>query len=138
MIGPRPVKLTPRQERESYAIVTERDQGRCQRCGRFGPVERDHRQNRDAYNTVPSNLQCLCRSCHQWKTENPVAAILEGFAVSRYARPELWPAWRYDVGWVIYDDTGGWQEISQATADLLMNGGIVSDIHDRKEAADGH
>lgn len=122
MIGPRPAKLTMKQEQDAYRIVTDRDQGRCQRCGRYGTVQRDHRQGRDAYNTVPSNLQCLCPDCHRWKTDNPVAAILEGFTVSRWSRPELWPAWRVDVGWVLYDDNGGWQEISQATADLLMNG----------------
>lgn len=126
MIGPRPVKLTPTQEKHAYEIVTTRDRGQCQRCGRFGPVDRDHRQNRDAYNTVPSNLQCLGSDrgcgCHRWKTENPSAAILEGFSVSRWSRPELWPAWRYEVGWVLYDNDGGWQEISQATADLLMKG----------------
>lgn len=122
-VGQRPVKLTKAQERAAYRVVTERDRGKCQRCGRVGTVERDHRQNRDAYNTVPSNLQCLCPACHRWKTEHPAAAILEGFAVSRWARPELWPAWRHGAGWVLYDDNGGWDEISQATADLLMNGG---------------
>ncbi|HWU31027.1 MAG TPA: HNH endonuclease signature motif containing protein [Microbacterium sp.] len=123
MIGQRPVKLTAAQEKHAYEVATERDGGRCQRCGRVGTVERDHRQGRDAYNTVPSNLQCLCPGCHRWKTEHPQQAILDGFGVSRWARPTLWPAWRVAVGWVLYDDEGGWQEISQATADLLMNGG---------------
>lgn len=131
-VGQRPVKLTPRQEKESYAAVTMRDGFLCVRCGKLGRVDRDHRQNRDAYNTVPSNLQCLGSAfgcgCHKWKTENPSAAFSEGFAVPRYARPELWPAWRFDVGWVLYFDEADadgnwWQEISQTTADLLMNGG---------------
>lgn len=129
MIGQRPVKLTKAQEREAYRVVTARDKGRCVRCGTTDVTHRDHRQNRDAYNTVPSNLQLLCAlTCHPWKTENPGLAILEGFAVSRWSRPELWPAWRIDVGWVQYFDTpdadgNWWQPISQATADLLMNGG---------------
>lgn len=128
MIGQRPVKLTPKQEKDAYRIVTERDGDRCQRCGRFGRVERDHRQGRNAYNTVPSNLQCLGAAiggcgCHKWITEHPEDAIAEGFTVPRWARPELWPAYRFGVGWVIYDDDGGWREISQATADFIMNGG---------------
>jgi len=126
MIGPRAHKLTPAQEKHAYNLATERDQGRCVRCGARGDVERDHRQNRTAFNTVVANLQCLggpfnC-GCHLWKTENPSAAILEGFAVPRWAHPELWPAWRHGVGWVIYDDAGGWQPINESTADLLMKG----------------
>jgi len=121
------VKLTAKQEREAYDIVTARDGGMCQRCGLYGPVDRDHRQNRDPYNTVPSNLQCLGSDfgcgCHRFKTEHPGLALLEGLTVPRWARPELWPAYRFGVGWVLYDDDGGWQTINQATADLLMNGG---------------
>ena len=117
------MKLTKSQERAAYRVATERDMGKCQRCGRFGAVERDHRQNRDAYNTVPSNLQCLCGACHRLKTEHPEQAIREGFAVPRWARPELWPAHRYGVGWVIYDDHGGWQEITESTAEFIMTSG---------------
>lgn len=127
-VGQRPVKLTPKQEKDAYAAATERDKGRCQRCGSRGVTHRDHRQNRDAYNTTPANLQLLCPPCHDWKGANHVAAILGGFAVSRWSRPQVWPAWRIDVGWVQYFDTpdadgNWWQPISQATADLLMNGG---------------
>jgi hypothetical protein len=96
-------------------------------------VERDHRQNRQPGNTVVSNLQLLggafgCR-CHQFKSEHPSLALLEGFAVPRWARPELWPAWRHDVGgWVLYFDAPDpdgrwWEPITEATAHLLMNGG---------------
>lgn len=124
MIGPRPVKLTAKEMREAYEIATRRDEGRCQRCGKTTTVHRDHRQNRTAYNTVPSNLQLLCAlECHPFKSEHPQLAILEGFTVPRWARPDVWPAYRFGVGWVIYDDAGGWQVISQLTADFLMNGG---------------
>jgi hypothetical protein len=108
VIGQRAQKLTPRQEKDAYRIATERDRGQCQRCGRFGPVERDHRQGRDAYNTVPSNLQCVCHTCHQWITEHPREAMEQGFTVSRWADPASTPAWRFGVGWVIYDNDGGW------------------------------
>lgn len=132
MIAPKVPKLTLAETRAAYANVTARDLGRCVRCGAFGQVERDHRQNRDPWNTVVSNLQLLGGAfgcgCHRWKTENPALAVREGFAVPRWARPGLWPAWRHDVGWVLYfdapDDAGDWwQTISQATADFLMNEG---------------
>lgn len=133
MIGPKTPKLTKAQERAAYEAVTTRDGGSCVRCGRGGPVERDHRQNRDAWNTVVSNLQLLggpfgC-GCHLWKTENPSLAVLEGFAVPRWARPEFWPGWRFDVhSWVVYFDSPDsrgrwWDEITETTADLLMREG---------------
>lgn len=134
MIGPKTPRLSKADEKQAYSAVTERDQSLCVRCGHNGPTERDHRQNRDPFNSVVSNLQLLggpfgC-GCHKWKTENPAAAVLEGFAVPRWARPEFWPAWRHDVqSWVVYfdrpDSRGRWWDpISQATADVLMRGNI--------------
>lgn len=132
MIGPKIPKLTARQEREAYDAATERDNDTCVRCGHQGRNERDHRQNRDAFNTTPANLQLLCgpfaNGCHKWKTENPAEALRMGFAVPSYARPEVWPGWRVGVGWVQYfdgPDIGGrwWQPISGYAASLLMQGG---------------
>lgn len=130
MIGPKVPKLTRKEERSAYDAVTTRDAGRCVRCGLPGPVERDHRQNRDAWNTTPANLQLLggpfgC-GCHLWKTDNHVDAVREGFAVPKWARPEVWPAFRFGVGWVLYFDTpvGGmwWREITESTAEILRGG----------------
>ncbi|WP_336630013.1 MULTISPECIES: HNH endonuclease [unclassified Microbacterium] len=132
MIAPKGEKLTPAQEKKAYADATARDKGRCVRCGHPGPTERDHRQNRDPFNTTPANLQLLGGAfgcgCHRWKTENPRLAILEGFAVPRYARPELWPGWRVDDGWVIYFDApdadgNWWRKISESTAEFIMSSG---------------
>lgn len=128
MIGPKRQKLTARQERDAYALVTVRDRGLCVRCGSAGPTERDHRQNRNAFNTVPSNLQLLGGAfgcgCHAWKTENPAEAVADGFAVPSYAHPELWPGWRVGVGWVQYLDTpvdgSWWRPITDSIASLLM------------------
>lgn len=114
MIGQRIPKLTARQERDAYDAATERDKGRCVRCGTNAPTHRDHRQNRDAYNTTPANLQLLCALvCHPWKNANPAAAMRDGFAVSRFEPdPSSVPAYRYGVGWVVYldvpDDDGNW------------------------------
>ncbi len=115
MISPKRPKLTARQERDAYAAATARDDDTCQRCQRYcGPVQRDHRQGRDAYNTVVSNLQCLGMACHQWKTEHPVQAVLDGWAVPRHTTltPAEWPARRrirtqfgtVRLGWVLYFD----------------------------------
>lgn len=131
MIGPKVAKLTRKEERAAYDDVTARDGGRCVRCGSAGPVERDHRQNRDSWNTTPGNLQLLggpfgC-GCHLWKTEHPEDAVREGFAVPKWARPTLWPAWRHGVGWVVYFDAPvdgkWWREITESTAELLRVGG---------------
>ena len=47
--------------------------------------------------------QALCRGCHIWRTQNPSAAVLEGFACPGWADPAFWPAWREDVrSWVLY------------------------------------
>ena len=127
MIGPKRPKQTAREEREAYAAVTARDPW-CVRCGAAG-IQRDHRKNRSQGGlTVPSNLQGLCGSCHSFKTLNPSAAVLEGFAVPGWGRPEFWPAWRVDVGsWVVYFDVPDsrgrwWDEVTESTADLLMQG----------------
>lgn len=127
MIGPKEPKPTAREEREAYAAVTVRDPW-CVRCGAAG-IQRDHRKNRSQGGlTVPSNLQGLCGSCHRFKTLNPAAAVLEGYAVPGWGRPEFWPAWRVDVGsWVVYFDVPDsrgrwWDEVTESTADLLMQG----------------
>lgn len=131
MIEPKLPKQTAADERRARAAVKERDQGMCVRCGGPG-TNWDHRKNRSQGGRwEASNGQTLCGSgttgCHGFVTLNPAAAVLEGFTVPSWARPELWPAWRHDVGWVLYFDAPvdgcWWSPISQATADLLMNGG---------------
>lgn len=124
MIGPKEPKPSPADEKHAYAKATERGGGSCARCGKYG-VQRDHRKNRSQGGlTVLSNLQLLCPTCHQWKTENPTAAVLEGFAVPGWARPETWPAWHIGIGWVLYldepEDGHLIRPITAVTADLLM------------------
>lgn len=126
MIGPKETRPTKAEERKAYADCTERDGGKCVRCGWYGNVQRDHRKNRSQQGwTTVANLQLLCAPCHLWKGANVTAAVLEGFAVPGFARPELWPAWRILVGWVTYFDEpdadgNWWAEITTATADMLM------------------
>lgn len=141
MIAQRRTKLTAAQERLAYAIATERDSidgfEVCQRCLRdCGGVHRDHRQNRDDFNTVPSNLQLLGAGCHNWKTEHPTDAILDGWAVPRHTTltPAEWPARRRirtrfgttRLAWVLYDDHGGYLEIDDTEARYRMfKGGVL-------------
>ncbi len=137
MIGQKRPKLTKRQEDAAYTDATLRDGGnefnnvgQCQRCGRFGQCDRDHRQNRDAWNTTPANLQLLGSAfgcgCHKWKTENPAEAVRTGFAVPREAAPSEWPARRYGIGWVLYFDEPvegeWWERITNARAAKIMYG----------------
>ncbi|UCR89274.1 HNH endonuclease signature motif containing protein [Mycetocola spongiae] len=128
MIRQRIPKLTAAQEAAAYRIVTDRDPA-CVRCG-AGGITRDHRQNRQRGNTRPSNLQGLCGTgttgCHGWKTISSAAATNTGFAVPRWANPAEWPAQRLDHGrpiWVLYDDLGGWEEITAAEAKRRIEGG---------------
>ena len=136
MILPKTSKPSRAQERDAYELVTLRDRGACVRCGFTGQVERDHRQNRMPGNTVASNLQLLCGpfapngGCHKWKSEHPADAIAEGFAVSKYEDPLVWPARRLftgehgirTFGWVLYDNAGHVLEITAEEAARRMEG----------------
>ena len=142
MIGPKQAKPTRAEERAAYEAVTERDGGRCVRCGWYGTPQLDHRQNRQTGNTIVPNIQTLCgphmqgggmvSGCHHWKGHNVAMAVADGFAVPRWvevSRIGFWPAWRFDVGsWVVYfdgPDSRGrwWDEITESTAEMLMRGG---------------
>ena len=127
MIAQKRPRQTRAEERAAYEVATIRDADTCQRCRRnCGPIARDHRQNRDGRNTVPSNLQCLGLACHLWKTEHPAEAVTEGWAVPRHTllSPAEWPARRWvktnlgtlRLAWVLYDDAGGWAEIDEIEA----------------------
>lgn len=131
MIRPKRLKQSEANKRDAYEVTYHRDKATCQKCRRPGlHVERDHRQNRDPFNTVPSNLQLLCGpfspegGCHKWKTEHPREAVAEGWAVPRWADPAEWPARRYfrnrwgvlRAGWALYADDGTVTEITEQEA----------------------
>ena len=137
-VGQRRPKPSKADDRAAYDLVTRRDEETCVKCRRGGSVERDHRQNRMPGNTVPSNLQLLCRGCHQWKTEHPRDAVRQGWAVPRHSinPPSEWPARRwirtelntYREAWVLYFDTPRhgrlFQEINSAEAAARIAGGM--------------
>lgn len=135
MIGPRASRETQADKRAAYAVATARDEETCQRCLRAPGSNRDHRLNRSQGGlTVPSNLQLLCGSgttgCHGWRTENLRAALEDGWRVPAGQDPKEWPARRWlrtkvgtlHAAWVLYDDSGGWREISAEEARRRMGG----------------
>lgn len=136
MIAPKVPKPTAAEERRAYALVTSRDEDRCQRCLRHcGPVNRDHRKDRSVGGlTLASNLQLLGGSgttgCHGWKTTHPAQAIAEGWGVPGWADPRTFPAARWlptqrgtvRSAWVLYDDLGDWVEITNEEAQQRREG----------------
>lgn len=61
-------------------------QGRCWRCGGVGSdyAHRRPRGVRDAHTACFCNATWLCRVCHRWSHNNPVASLELGITVSRY------------------------------------------------------
>lgn len=133
MIAQRRTKLTAAQERRAYKVAATRDGvtddrlGWCVMCRRFRIVQMDHRQNRDPFNTAPSNLQALCVDDHKWKTEHPREAADAGLTVPRNIgdlTPADVPARRWIGGrfgtmrlaWVLYGDDGSVLEIDEREA----------------------
>jgi hypothetical protein len=74
----------------SRALVKEREDNRCLRCG--VPGERHqwhHRRSRsvvDPHQHCPCNGVLLCRTCHTWVHAHPLMARLAGLIVSRHVR----------------------------------------------------
>lgn len=124
-------------EIDAREIVGYRDEGVCVKCRRVDPffgANWDHRKNRSQGGAwEPANGQLLCGSgttgCHGWKTSHPEDARREGYAVPGHADPTEYPARRWAwVGyvlqpvWVLYDNAGGWREITDAEAEARIEG----------------
>lgn len=131
MVWQKSTKPTPAEEHRAYELVEERDEV-CVRCRR-GDIQRDHRKNRSQGGlTLASNLHLLCTECHTWKTTHPKEATAEGLAVPGWAVSSDFPGRRWlptGVGtlrraWVLYDDEGGWIEISHLEATARGKGTI--------------
>lgn len=123
MVWQKTRKPTPAEERRAYELVELRDVS-CVKCLR-GDIQRDHRKNRSQGGlTITSNVHLLCVDCHAWKTEHPVEASADGLAVPGWAVCAEFPARRWIPtahgtlrrAWVLYDDEGGWTEISHMEA----------------------
>lgn len=70
------------------AIVKERDQGHCMRCGAAGAHEVHHRRRRGTGDDPHEvcNLVTLCGpgGCHDWVHAHPELARRQGFIISMF------------------------------------------------------
>lgn len=80
--------------------IRARDQHRCSRCGKGGPLHVHHRVRRSqGGRDAAPNLITLCEACHRWVHANPYAARREGLLLPPHYDPAqipvdhiLWPA----------------------------------------------
>jgi hypothetical protein len=109
------------------ALVWERDEGRCFRCG--APLRASwpgyschHRQPKGMGGgggaDTPENRIMLCGSgssphCHFWVHSHPQLARAEGWLVSRNGvlKPEEVPVRHWQRGMVLLDSQGGVREV---------------------------
>ena len=142
MIAQRRQKQTDAEKKRAYEAATIRDEDLCQKCLRDcgrGVTSRHHRQPRDAFNSIVSNLVVLggtgTTGCHGFVTAHSRDAIAQGWAMPRHTTivPSEWPARRWlptgygtvRLAWVLYldaPDQGVWcVEISDAEASKRMS-----------------
>ena len=125
--------ITPKREKQpknipakNRAVVEERSGGRCEGCGAVGDLELHHRKYKSRGGTHDvHNLIALCgmgntSGCHGVAHTKGYGY---GWAIPSWGRTGIWPAWRFGDGWVVYDDNGGWQTITESTAELIMSSG---------------
>lgn len=138
MIGPKIAAPNRADERDAYELVTLRDNDTCQRCRRdcgWGITSRHHRKNRSVGGrTEVVNLTVLggtgTTGCHGFVTQNPAAALEEGWTVPGWADPATYPGRRWVptvrntliLAWVTYDNAGNFNEISDDEAARRMRG----------------
>lgn len=83
---PKRTPQTVKDRNDAYQLATLRDMT-CVKCHR-GVPNRHHRQGRDRYNSIPSNLILLCGSgstgCHGEIHAHPAESRAHGFIVSSY------------------------------------------------------
>jgi hypothetical protein len=133
VIGPKLEPISAKAEKLAYDIATARNEGVCELCRRR-PGNRHHRQGRDPFNTIPSNLLLACGSgttgCHGLIHQKQAWSRERGYIVPDWAVPSEYPLlyWRRPVlgvwreRWVLLDDRGGMREISLFEADRRIDG----------------
>lgn len=126
MIGPKQEKQPKKIPAKNRAVVEERAGGRCEGCGLAGDLDLHHRKYRSRGGSHDAhNLIALCglgntSGCHGTAHSD---GFSYGWAIPSWGRDEIWPSWRWGVGWVVFDDDGGWREITESTAELIMSSG---------------
>lgn len=99
--------------KDVVAIVAERSQGICERCGERPGEEHQHRKPRGmggsrlASTNYASNLVWLCRPCHRHvEIVDRKGAYPAGWLVPRTQEPAQWPVNHVRLGWVFLADDG--------------------------------
>lgn len=96
-------------ERECRRIVTERAQGRCERCGFYRPLTMHHRRKRSQGGPwSPANIVAVCGhgtlGCHGRVEAQPAEANAEGFWLMAGEPPHT--PLRYRGHWAVLTDDG--------------------------------
>ena len=111
-----PIKSKPRpmsaEERLTRALVSDRSQGLCEKCGTSKPLEKAHRIGRGVGGKwTPANILDLCHDCHHGHHATPAEAYEHGWHLRSTQDPLrervlIRKDGRYD--WAFLDDEGGW------------------------------
>jgi hypothetical protein len=88
-------KTSKGHELKIKALVAQRSDGLCERCGREGHTFH-HRKNRSAGGEWSlSNIVHLCgdgtQLCHGWVTTHPAGAFLDGYHLHSWDEPSEFP-----------------------------------------------
>lgn len=115
MIEPKPPKgtLPPKEFTPSVReLLEKRSLGMCEGCGKAPATEAHHRlyKSRGGRGNL-ANAFALCgfgnaSGCHGRAHTGEGEKL--GWSVPRWASPEQWPAFRFEAGWVLLDNEGGW------------------------------
>lgn len=80
-------RLQARLDRDVYAAVHARDNGRCRACGHFGLMHRHHIVYRSqGGQTTPENVCLLCLECHEAVHARRIRVTGSAEADLRFAR----------------------------------------------------
>ena len=120
MTGQRRVRQSPAEVKAAYMVATARNDGICEVCG-LRDGQRHHRQGRDKFNTVPSNLMLACFICHGLIHAQVLKSLDIGHIVPDWARPDQYPLF---VGgrFVLRSDVGDDRVIDDFEADRRIDG----------------
>lgn len=100
LVSKRPTRTV--EERRARAVVWERAQARCERCGRAPATDWSHRKARSQGGRwCATNGLALCSACHQQCHASPALAYEQGWHVRSTQDPATTPVWLAGRGLVL-------------------------------------